>query len=265
MTPPSAPDRPRSDPDWAWDELVLVCDLVARNGWKQIHAREGDPRVEEMVAILQALPIHPPAARGPKFRNSNGVGRKMLDFETARDPNRKSTKGGVGVIKALEAFDQRPQEMAAHARALREAVAAGDLRDLPQLDGAESEELSALEGRLLLQLHLRRERNQKLRKEKIARARRSGPLACEACGFDFARTYGVRGDGYIECHHIVPLHVAGEGRVRLDDLALICSNCHRMIHRQSPWLTPRQLKDLICSQPVASVAEFSGHGDVGQS
>ncbi|MEV8092734.1 HNH endonuclease [Kitasatospora sp. NPDC085879] len=266
MDAQSAAQKPKSDPDWAWDELVLVCDLVARNGWKQIHAREGDPRVEQMVGLLHALPIHPPHVRGPKFRNRNGVGRKMLDFETARDPDRKATKGGVGVLKVLEAFEQRPDEMAAYADRLRDAALSGVLDDLPPVDDPQSGGYSAIEGRVLLQLHLRRERNQKLRREKIRQVTaRGGALACEACGFDFARVYGDRGAGYIECHHIVPLHQAGEGRVRLDDLALICSNCHRMIHRQAPWLTPPQLKDLIWAQSEAvltvSAVEFTGHGD----
>ncbi|MET9496757.1 HNH endonuclease [Streptomyces sp. NPDC006552] len=34
-------------------------------------------------------------------------------------------------------------------------------------------------------------------------------------------------DRYIECHHVVPLHEAGEGRTKLSDLALTCANCHR--------------------------------------
>jgi 5-methylcytosine-specific restriction protein A len=79
---------------------------------------------------------------------------------------------------------------------------------------------------------------------------RSGSLACEACGFDFARTYGERGHGYIECHHVEPLHVGGEGPRTIHDLALVCSNCHRMIHAELPWLTPAQLRDIIHTQAV---------------
>ncbi|MFE3370907.1 HNH endonuclease [Streptomyces sp. NPDC059173] len=46
----------------------------------------------------------------------------------------------------------------------------------------------------------------------------------------------------MECHHVVPLHEAGEGRTKLNDLALICANCHRMIHRCAPWPTPDKLR-----------------------
>ncbi|MGV9346354.1 HNH endonuclease [Streptomyces spiralis] len=62
------------------------------------------------------------------------------------------------------------------------------------------------------------------------------------CGFDFSTVYGERGQGYIECHHVVPLHETGEGTKKLADLALICSNCPRMIHRCAPGPTPAGLR-----------------------
>ena len=35
---------------------------------------------------------------------------------------------------------------------------------------------------------------------------------------------------------------------RLADLALLCSNCHRMIHRTKQWLTVEELKELVEQQ-----------------
>ncbi|MFJ1975729.1 HNH endonuclease [Streptomyces albogriseolus] len=75
--------------------------------------------------------------------------------------------------------------------------------------------------------------------------RKGGSLACEACGFDFKEVYGERGAGYVECHHVLPLHEAGEGKTKLSDLALICANCHRMIHHRAPWPTPAELRAAI--------------------
>lgn len=69
------------------------------------------------------------------------------------------------------------------------------------------------------------------------------------CGFDFVAAYGPHGEGYIECHHVIPLHASGEVKTRLEDLVLICANCHRMIHRRAPWLTPAQLRAFIDAQP----------------
>lgn len=71
------PDQRRA-PDWAWDEIVLACDLVARNGWQQLAAE--DPQVIQLSNLLQQISIHPDKVRGEKFRNPNGVGRKTADL-----------------------------------------------------------------------------------------------------------------------------------------------------------------------------------------
>jgi 5-methylcytosine-specific restriction protein A len=58
--------------------------------------------------------------------------------------------------------------------------------------------------------------------------------------------YGVRGRGFIEVHHLRPLHTLKPGtKTKLQDLALVCANCHRMIHARRPWLTLNELKALI--------------------
>lgn len=132
---------------------------------------------------------------------------------------------------------------------IREGVASGQLSDFSTLNPLDLDEIDAPEGRLLARRHFARERSRKLRDRKIATARQDNDqLACEACGFDFALTYGPLGRGYIECHHVIPLHEAGERRTRLEDLALLCSNCHRMIHRQAPWPTPADLRALLREQ-----------------
>jgi 5-methylcytosine-specific restriction enzyme A len=35
---------------------------------------------------------------------------------------------------------------------------------------------------------------------------------------------------------------------KLADWALLCSNCHRLIHRTERWLTVEDLKDLVAAQ-----------------
>jgi hypothetical protein len=80
----------------------------------------------------------------------------------------------------------------------------------------------------------------------LAKAKRfklTGKLECEACGFDFAKSYGDRGDGFIEAHHRIPL-ASNEAptHVRIEDFELVCSNCHRMLHRMSPLMTAEALK-----------------------
>ncbi|MFF7529630.1 HNH endonuclease [Streptomyces bobili] len=249
------------NPDWARDEIILACDLVMTNGWKGLDAQ--DSRVFELSALLQLLPIHADADRNETFRNPNGVARKTFDIAT-RHPNYhgKPTKGGALDVEVLHEFLARPDEMTKVARLIREGISAGDLQDLAQADDDLDDDFSAPEGRLLLRRHRARERNKGLRKKKIESIlRKGGTLACEACGFDFEEVYGERGAGYVECHHVVPLHEAGEGNTKLSDLALICANCHRMIHRRAPWPTPGELRADIEARRRARLREtaFVGH------
>ncbi len=108
------------------------------------------------------------------------------------------------------------------------------------------EYVSAVECRIIERLVRVRGRNPKLRRAKIEWSRREyGSIGCQACFFDFERVYGAQGTDYIDVHHVVPLHFSGEVECTLDDLILLCANCHAMIHLRSPWLTPSQLKAIV--------------------
>jgi len=95
-----------------------------------------------------------------------------------------------------------------------------------------------IEGNETEGLSIRRSRSRRLRALAVVHFRRQGRLGCEACGFDFGKAYGDRGRGYIEIHHRVPIYMyEGEDlkrklREALANLAALCANCHRMIHRR---------------------------------
>lgn len=79
--------------------------------------------------------------------------------------------------------------------------------------------------------------------------RATGRLICEAGDFDFADVYGERGEGFIEVHHTKAVHTLSEGSVtRLEDLALVRANCHRMIHAVRPWLAVGELRSIIADR-----------------
>lgn len=106
---------------------------------------------------------------------------------------------------------------------------------------------SVMEGQVLYKLHKVRERDSEIvllkKKQSIDRF---GFLSCEACIFDFEKFYGELGKGYIECHHRTPLSkFKVETNTRLDDLALVCSNCHRMLHRSIDTLSIENLRTKI--------------------
>jgi 5-methylcytosine-specific restriction protein A len=60
---------------------------------------------------------------------------------------------------------------------------------------------------------------------------------CQACDLSFAERYGEIGKNFIEAHHLRPIATLEEGvPVKYDvaaDFAVLCSNCHRMMHRFS--------------------------------
>ncbi len=116
---------------------------------------------------------------------------------------------------------------------------------LPAVETADVE-LSFFEGRQRRQFVSHRNREAALRRAKIKEAISAGRLTCEVpnCGFDFEERYGEIGQGYAQVHHKTPLRSAPpEGRkVNLSDLAIVCANCHAMIHRYGD---SRPLKGLI--------------------
>ena len=51
---------------------------------------------------------------------------------------------------------------------------------------------------------------------------------------------------FIEAHHTIPVSDLQKGsKSSVDDLAMLCANCHRMIHRGEKTLTIEELSLLI--------------------
>lgn len=68
-------------------------------------------------------------------------------------------------------------------------------------------------------------------------------LKCEVCGFSFFEFYGEHGRNFIEAHHKKPISKLTPGsRTHINDIALVCANCHRMLHRGEHSLTLEELK-----------------------
>ena len=108
-------------------------------------------------------------------------------------------------------------------------------------------ELAAMEGAERIALVRHRKREQSLREAKIGEARKfgNGRLKCEVpgCGFDFEAVYGELGRDYAQVHHRKPLgDRTTPSQTKLNDLAVVCANCHAMIHRGGKC---RSLDDLI--------------------
>jgi len=110
------------------------------------------------------------------------------------------------------------------------------------------------EGSLDKRTTTQRNRSNKLREIAISEFQKQhgGELFCVVCGFDFHKAYGTIGEGFIEIHHLEPMHlmdIEGE-KVTVDEaikkIATVCSNCHRMIHRvKEKMLSIEEIKSLL--------------------
>ncbi|WP_084866987.1 HNH endonuclease [Prescottella equi] len=241
------------DADWTWPELVLACDILHERGWDAT-VRAADPVVQELSWFLRSL--DPDSALDDGYRSANSVQLKLENLRGA-DPDYRGKPTRYSKLDAIvvAAYLENPEAIHEAALQIRADAALGvmgqaDAEVYPavdELEGLEAQEIaSALEGAVRRRWATQRERDPKLRKDKIAESQRlRGEVSCEVCGFDFSRAYPGRGDGYIEVHHRVPLHVSGEIENSLDDLVLLCANCHRMIHRASTWLTPEELGQIL--------------------
>ena len=97
------------------------------------------------------------------------------------------------------------------------------------------DDLAALEGqpRRVMVLHRRREHRLRRARIRLAMGLGGGQLRCEVpgCGFDFFETYGELGRHFAFVHHVKGLAVRGKpSQTKLKDLAIVCGNCHAMIH-----------------------------------
>jgi 5-methylcytosine-specific restriction protein A len=233
---------------WLRDELILALNLYVQEGKAApVQSRQ------KVSDLLRSLPIEQELTEDPKFRSEKAVSYKLYNF-VGIDPNNPTvgfSHGGAGDAEVWDEFAHDPVRLAITAASIAADIESGLPPPPVYMDEDDSEEADAPEGKLLTGRHRQRERSSKLVKQKKDEARkRYGKLACEACDFDFAAYYGERGDGFIECHHKLAVKdLAPEARTKLSDLVLLCSNCHRIIHRRAPWLTMSQLIPLVGGGP----------------
>lgn len=111
----------------------------------------------------------------------------------------------------------------------------------------EDEAAMYAEGRASYRLHRQLERNAKIAKiVKNKRLLKTGDLRCDVCSFSFRKKYGLIGSGFIEAHHTIPISKLRRRRyTKLSEMALVCSNCHRMLHRSNPVRSIKELKKVL--------------------
>lgn len=237
------------NPNWHRDEIILALDLYFNKDRESIDDR--NPKVIELSELLNKLPIYLLRPDKEKFRNPNGVVLKLSNF-LPHDPEYKGKgmEGGSKLDKEIfnEFYSDR-LTLRKLANEIKFIILNSELsKKIAEIEDDENSELDRIkEGQVLYKLHKVRERARKIilaKKRKVMKEK--GKLECEVCGFNFEYKYGEIGAGFIECHHIVPLSKFDKIiETRLEDLALVCSNCHSMLHRSITNLDIEQFKNKI--------------------
>jgi predicted HNH restriction endonuclease len=173
------------------------------------------------------------------------------------------------IAKAVEAHGVEAKK-AVNSSAIREAADrviqlqgavfgmtnAGSVTKLDEAEDAPETDLEAKisgkEGKLLIRIHAYKERDRNLTKmvKKSFKGKHGGKLLCEACGLDPVDRYGPNGERAIEAHHKIPIEeLQPDSITRVDDMAIVCASCHRVIHSKKPCLTIAQVQTLLNMPP----------------
>jgi hypothetical protein len=110
------------------------------------------------------------------------------------------------------------------------------------------EDIVGNEGRFFTRLHSSRERDRGfIRKaKKLFKSKNGGKLFCECCGFEPIEFYGSRGEDRIQAHHKTPVEeLLPDTQTKPEDLAMVCPNCHDIIHAKRPWLDVEALYTML--------------------
>lgn len=191
----------------------------------------------------------------PDFRTPNSVAMKLSNFshfdQNSIDAGRQGLpNGSKAELRVWNYFLGNDSKLITVAASIRTLVEAACTNSILLLGVDESDEQEAEEGKILTRAHRQRERHRGLVNAKKKDAfNKLGRLACEVCAFNFEECYGALANNIIDVHHTRPLHTLHEGeKTRLKYLALLCSNCHRMIHSSKKWLEIDQLRALITNK-----------------
>lgn len=234
------------NPPWSRDELILALNLYFRAGRRGLDNKH--PDVIELSEFLALLSITENRPTSENFRNPNSVAMKLANFSSS-DPEYvgKGLEGGGRLDKEIwKEFADDPVRLGSLAASIREGVIELDSTAVV----VESEDDGFLEGRVLERVHKVRERNRPLVLKKLKKVKaETGRVRCEVCDFDFFEVYGELGEDFAECHHRVPIsEMSTPRKTKLEDLSVVCSNCHRVVHRSKPMLSIEQLRDVVRSR-----------------
>lgn len=237
------------NPRWHRDELILTLNLY--NELDSKFFLKNNIKVIELSKILNKLPIYSEEERKLNFRNPSGVAMKLSNF-MAIDPENENR--GLSSYSKLdkEIFNQFYNNKDVLKQISNLIISSVEEKEVIHKlykveDDIDDYVRENFEGEVLYKLHKVRERDAELIKNKKRHVlEKIGKLECEVCNFNFYEKYGEIGYGFIECHHLKPLSTyESRQKTTIKDLAIVCANCHRMLHRNIDDMSIEKLKGLL--------------------
>tara|TARA_B110000008_G_C16859914_1_gene520271 strand:- start:25 stop:753 length:729 start_codon:yes stop_codon:yes gene_type:complete len=235
------------NPKWTRDELILTLSFYHQY-FPQI-PEKNSKEISELSDTLRKIQIILENDINSNYRNTNGVYMKLMNFHHL---NPEYPGKGLESVSQLDReifqyYEERKDKLFLTSKTIKEIVNSSEFKQELQNTLDVDEDYEGQEGKILTRIHKYRERDPKIiQKKKDKVLKDTGKLICDGCNFDFNKIYGSRGEGFIECHHKKPVSEIKKGeKTKLKDLIVLCSNCHRMIHRKKPWLTLSELKELV--------------------
>lgn len=237
-----AKTRGHGNPHWTRDETILALDLYFKCNGKV--PSKSDARVLELSRFLRSLPHQSSDTSNDTFRNPDGVVFKLQNLQQVA-----TGKGFANVSKTDRAvwaeLGERRNEVDQLAELIRQSVSVGESSE----NGMDWDEEEFFEGRLLTALHKKKERHRNIRAKLLASRRKRGALTCDMCRCETSSTKVKFEDAAFEAHHMLPMSMAMERKTQLKDMALLCANCHRLLHRaialNGQWLTIDEARRMI--------------------
>jgi 5-methylcytosine-specific restriction protein A len=232
---------------WTRDETILALDLYFECEGRIPSPR--DERVHALSALLRRYPRRKTVSRVDSFRNPAGVAFKLQNLRQV------ATGRGLTNVSRMDRtvwreFGANRVEVQRAADLIRRGVNLwGRSDDAPDQEDGDDD---FFEGRIVTALHSRKERDPRVRQMLLNTRTAAGLLTCEICQCRPSHLDPTYADAIFEAHHLVPFAMTTERRTQLDDLALLCANCHRLIHRAilntRRWLTVDQARRTLALQ-----------------
>jgi len=210
------------NPKWTREEVILALELYHSAGGSIPGPNDG--RVIALSAELRSLPYHSVESKKPSFRNSDGVAFKLQNIRSV------ATGRGLGNTSKMDkavwaTFGGDKVATAAAAARIRQGI------EIVRLVERHDIEHEFSEGRAVTEAHSKIERDNSIRRKLLKLRKSTNSLYCDICGCAGEVLDDSIRDSLFEAHHTIPLSGSGEVKTKLNDISLLCANCHRLIHR----------------------------------